>query len=295
GMFIIADSILQEGDEAIVFDPVDFLFRHSTRHAGGVVVEYPVKVIDGKIDLSDLENYITPKTKMIGLCNPHNPLGLLYTKENLQLLLDLAEKHDLYIMNDEIWSNIVYPEKPFLSLLNVDPSKNDRVLSVFGWSKTYCLAGLRIGCVYTTNRQMFDKMIEKSDVMSTAGGVSTLSQIAGMASINYGDDWFREFRNHLTEMRDYGYERLNHMPKLSCTKPEGTYMFYVNIKEYGMNSNEFCEFMKKEVKLALIPGGEKFFGSQSEGYIRICFATSKEILEEGLNRLEKGLELLNNK
>lgn len=119
GMHIIAEAILKDGDEAVVFNPVDFLFRHSMSHAGAKLIEYPVTVINGKFDLSNLESYITPKTKMIGLCNPHNPLGLLYTKEDLQLIYELAEKYDLYIMNDEIWSDIVYSEKAFVSILNI--------------------------------------------------------------------------------------------------------------------------------------------------------------------------------
>jgi aspartate/methionine/tyrosine aminotransferase len=147
GMYIIAQTILRPGDEMIVFDPVDYLFGKSCESAGATPVLCPSLLVNGELDLTHLENYITPRTKMIGLCNPHNPLGKLYNKESLQRLLDLAEKHDLYIMNDEIWSDIVFSGKQFCSILTVDPSKSHRVLSVYGLSKSFSIAGLRAGCI----------------------------------------------------------------------------------------------------------------------------------------------------
>ena len=154
GMYIIAEALLAAGDEAIVFDPVDFLFRKSVEHAGAHPVLFPANVVNGKMDLSQLETYITSKTRMICLCNPHNPLGLLYEKEDLKLILDLAEKYDLWIMNDEIWADIVYPEKPFLSILNVDKTRNHRIFSVYGFSKSFGIAGLRAGCIYAEDRKI---------------------------------------------------------------------------------------------------------------------------------------------
>ena len=105
GMYVIAESVLKPGDEMIVFDPVDYLFRESCLAAGGKPVFFPAKLKDGYIDLSDLESYITPKTRMIGLCNPHNPYGVLYRPEDLEHIMSLCEKYDLYIMNDEIRRN----------------------------------------------------------------------------------------------------------------------------------------------------------------------------------------------
>ena len=102
GMWAIAQAFLQPGDEAIVFDPVDFLFKTSMETAGAKIILYPMKLrADGTIDFSDLEQYITPKTKMLGLCNPHNPLGKVYPMEDLDHILSLSEKYGFYIMNDE--------------------------------------------------------------------------------------------------------------------------------------------------------------------------------------------------
>ena len=184
GMYVIAESVLKPGDEMIVFDPVDYLFRESCLAAGGKPVFFPAKLKDGYIDLSDLESYITPKTRMIGLCNPHNPYGVLYRPEDLEHIMSLCEKYDLYIMNDEIWSDIVFPEEPYRSIYSLGNDRCRRVMSVFGFSKSFGLAGLRIGCVYTTNEALFEKIVENSDMMSTAGGISSISQIAGQACMD---------------------------------------------------------------------------------------------------------------
>lgn len=292
GMYVIAETVLRPGDEMIVFDPVDFLFRESCLAAGGKVVLFPARLKDGYIDLSNLEDYITPCTRMIGLCNPHNPYGVLYRPEDLEHIMALCEKYDLYIMNDEIWSDIVYPEKKFLSIYSLGNERCRRVLSVFGFSKSFGIAGLRAGCVYTTDEKLFEGMVDNSDVMSTAGGIASISQVAGTACMEKGYYWVDQFLEHLKENRDYAVERLNRMPMIKAYKPDATYLLFVDISAFGMKSEEFTDYMKEHVKLAVVSGGEKFFGEGSEGYIRICFATSREILTEGLNRLEKGIAML---
>ncbi len=292
GMYVIAESVLQPGDEMIVFDPVDYLFRESCLAAGGKVVLFPCKLKDGYIDLSQLENYITPKTRMIGLCNPHNPYGVLYRPEDLEHIMALCEKHDLYIMNDEIWSDIVFPEHKFLSIYSLGNARCKRVMSVFGFSKSFGIAGLRAGCVYTTDEALFQKMVDKSAVMTTAGGIASISQVAAMACLDRCYYWVDAFLEHLKGNRDYAVERLNRMPGLKAYAPQATYLLYVDVSSFGMASVDFKQYMKDTVKLAVVPGGEQFFGACSEGYIRICFATSREILTEGLDRLETGIAML---
>ena len=292
GMYVIAQTVLRQGDEMIVFDPVDYLFRESCLAAGGKVVLFPAKLKDGYIDLSELESYITPKTRMIGLCNPHNPYGVVYRPEDLEHIMSLCEKYNLYIMNDEIWSDIVFPEEPFRSIYSLGSKRCRRVMSVFGFSKSFGIAGLRAGCVYTTDEKLFEQIVENSDVMSTAGGIASISQIAGTACMSKCYYWVDAFLEHLKKNRDYAVDRLNQMPMINAYRPHATYLLYVDIRAFGMKSEEFTDYMKEKVKLAVVSGGEKFFGSGSEGYIRICFATSHEILEEGLNRLEKGIDML---
>ena len=293
-MYIIAQSFLKPGDEMIVFDPCDFLFRESCLSAGATPINYKVKLDaeNRKMDLSHLEECITPNTKMLGLCNPHNPYGLVYTKEELDYIMTICEKHDLLIMNDEIWSDIIYPDAEFNSIYCLGNERCSRVLSVFGFSKSFGLAGLRIGCVYMTDPAKFERIVECSDVMSTAGGATSISQVAATAAMNESYYWLDEFRAYLTKNRDYAVDFINQLPHLKAYKPQGTYLLYVDISELHMTGEEFTEYLKKEVNLAIIPGGLKFFGEESEGHVRICIATSMEILKEGLNRLKEGVERL---
>ncbi|ONI39314.1 aspartate aminotransferase [Candidatus Epulonipiscium fishelsonii] len=290
GMYIIAETVLEEGDEVIIFDPVDYLFKQSTLRYKGVPVLFPSKLNEeGRIDLSNLREYVTDKTKMICLCNPHNPLGSLYSKEDLELILDIANENDLYIMNDEIWSDIVYSDGEFISILSLGNERNKKTLSVFGFSKSFGVAGLRVGCIYATDEELFNKIIEKSDVLTTAGGVSSLSQIAGMACVNDSYYWVEEFIKHLEKNRDYAVSRLNNMKGVTCHKPHATYLVFPNIAGTGYTSSEIAECLMKDAKLAIVPGTEKFFGEGANGHIRICLATSMEVLKEGLDRMEHWL------
>lgn len=292
GMNIIGRAVLKPGDEMIVFDPCDFLFREAALSAGAVPVMYPAPLKDGRIDLSDLEKYITPKTRMIGLCNPHNPYGKVYTLEELDHIMSLCEKYDLYIMNDEIWSDIIYPDAEFKSIYALGNDRCSRVLSVFGFSKSFGLAALRIGCIYCTEQSEFDRLVEYSQVLSTVGGASSVSQIAAEAAVTKSYYWVDEFIEHLTENRDFSVEFINNIPHLSTYRPQGTYLLYVDIGELGMSAEKFTGYLRDNFKLSIVSGGHKFFGDQSEGHVRICLATSHAILEEGLKRLERGVASL---
>lgn len=286
GMKVIADAVLQPGDEVIVFDPVDFLFRTSMESAGAKVILFPTNLQSDCVSLEGLEDYITPKTKMLGFCNPHNPMGMLYKKEDLDYLLRLSEKYGFYIMNDEIWSDMIYPECEFTSLLHLGAERNARTLTVYGFSKTFGLAGLRIGCVYTMNQEMYDRVVKASLVDTTIGGIDALSQIAGEAALKYGFPRVDAFRAQIAENRDYALARIEKMPGIKCHKPQATFVLFPDITGTGWDPVDLIDVLKEKYRVALVPGGARFFGPGSEGHIRICLSTSREVLEEGLNRLE---------
>ncbi|NLZ93691.1 MAG: pyridoxal phosphate-dependent aminotransferase [Firmicutes bacterium] len=288
-MSIIAKAFLEPGDEAIVFDPVDFLFKTSMEAAGAKIVLFPMKIKDGRIDFSDLEKYITPKTKMLGLCNPHNPLGMVYPLEDLEYLAELSNKYGFYIMNDEIWSDIVYSDAKFNSIVSLGAEKNQRTLSVYGFSKSFGIAGLRSGCIYCQNPALFEKIVEASEVLSTIGGISSLSQVAGMACLDKCYYWVDEFTAQMQRNRDYALERIGKMPLITCRKPAATFVLFPDVSATGMEPEKLTEFLLEKHKVAIVPGGESFFGPGSAGHIRICLATSHAILKEGLDRIERGL------
>lgn len=289
GMSVIAQAFLKPGDEVIVFDPVDFLFKTSMEAAGAKTILFPTNLKEDRISLEGLEKYITPKTRMLGFCNPHNPMGMLYSKDDLDYLLKLSDKYGFYIMNDEIWSDMIYSGNRFNSLIEFGPERNARTLSVYGFSKSFGIAGLRVGCVYCMNQENYDRIVAASMVDTTIGGISCLSQVAGTACAEKALYRVDEFVKQMEDNRDYALERIAKMPGIKCHKPQATFVIFPDISATGMDPVDLVALLKDKYKVALVPGGARFFGPGSAGHIRICLSTSHEILEEGLNRLEKGL------
>lgn len=284
GMYMVARYVLNPGDEAIIFDPVDFLFKKTVDSVGGNIKLCAVDSKTGDIDFEMLVSLISPKTKLISICNPHNPLGRVYSKEILQKIADIAAAHDLWVMSDEIWSDIVYDKKEFNTYSSVSENAKKKSCTVFGFSKSFGIAGLRIGAVLCNDQELLDDFTEKSMFNSTIEGVSTLSQIAASVAIDKAKPWFNDFLAHLQNNRDLAYSMLSNSDILIPNHPEATFVIFPKINN-GMSSDEFAQHVLKEGKVAIVPGSERWFGKGAEGHVRICFSTSQEILSEGLNRL----------
>ncbi|MCQ9634505.1 pyridoxal phosphate-dependent aminotransferase [Chryseobacterium sp. WG23] len=286
GMFLIASYVLKPGEEAIILDPVDFLFKKSVETAGGKVVLCPVDTVTGAIDFEKMVSLINPKTKLISICNPHNPLGKVYSKETLKKISEIASSHNLWVMSDEIWSDIVYDNKDFHTYSSVSEEAKKKSFTVYGFSKSFGIAGLRIGAVLCNEQEIFEDFVEKSNFNSTIEGVSTLSQIAASVALERAKPWYREFLTHLQHNRDLAFNLLSQSEVLHPNLPEATFVLFPRIKN-GMSSDDFTQYVLNHGKVAIVPGSERWFGKGAEGHIRICFSTSQEILEEGLNRIIK--------
>jgi len=286
GMFLVASYVLKPGDEAIILDPVDFLFKRSVEAAGGTVRLCSVDHTTGEIDFKKLVELITSKTKLISICNPHNPLGKIYSKEVLKKVAEIASAHDLWVMSDEIWSDIIYDNKDFQTYSSASDEASKKSFTVYGFSKTFGIAGLRIGAVLCNDQEILEDFTEKSNFNSTIEGVSTLSQIAGSVALERAKPWYKEFLSHLQHNRDLAFNILNQSEILSPNLPEATFVLFPKIKN-NLTSDEFTRHVLEYGKVAIVPGSERWFGKGAEGHIRICFSTSQEILEEGLNRIIK--------
>lgn len=284
GMFLIAKYVLNPGDEAIILDPVDFLFKKSVETAGGTVKLCPVNTRTGEIDFETLVSLINSKTKLISICNPHNPLGKVYSKEVLKKVSEIASAHDVWVMSDEIWSDIIYDNKDFHTYSSVSEEAKRKSFTVYGFSKSFGIAGLRIGAVLCNDQEVLVDFTEKSGFNSTIEGVSTLSQIAGSVSLEKAKPWYKEFLSHLQQNRDLAFRLLNGSELVTPNLPEATFVLFPKI-ENGMSSDQFVQHVLQHGKVAIVPGSERWFGKGAEGHIRICFSTSQEILEEGINRI----------
>lgn len=284
GMFLIASYVLKPGDEAIILDPVDFLFKKSVETAGGKITLCPVDTTSGEIDFEKLVSLISPKTRLISICNPHNPLGKVYSKEILIKIAEVASAHDLWVMSDEIWSDIIYDNKDFYTYSSVSEKAKKKSFTVYGFSKSFGIAGLRIGAVLCNDQDVLEDFTEKSNFNSTIEGVSTLSQIAASVALEKAKPWYREFLAHLQSNRDLAFSLLSQSEIVTPNLPEATFVLFPKIKN-GMTSDAFAQHVLQQAKVAIVPGSERWFGKGAEGHVRICFSTSREILEEGINRM----------
>jgi aspartate/methionine/tyrosine aminotransferase len=289
GIYNVCKALLNPGDEAIIFDPVDFLFRYAIENVGGVAIPFSIPDGSNDIDFSTLEKLITNRTKLICLCNPLNPTGKVFTKKELFSLASVANKHGLIILSDEIWSDVVYSPNVFTSIASLDDEINNETVIVTGFSKSYGLAGLRVGAVMTSNNILYQKILGASLHNSTINGVSTVSQIAAATAINDCQGWLSQFLQHLSNMRTLCTEAINNIDGFSCIAPEGCYVSFVDIKQTGMSSEELYFYLLQEAKVAVVPGLKKWFGEGAEGYIRISFATSEDILMQAFSNINSAM------
>jgi aspartate/methionine/tyrosine aminotransferase len=292
GIHLVCKTILAKGDEAIIFDPVDFLFKYSIESVQAVAIPFSTPPSQTPIDFSELEHLITPKTKLICLCNPLNPTGKVFTKKELYQLALIAEKYNLIILSDEIWSDIVFNPHEFTSIASLDKAVFNRTITVTGFSKSYGLASMRVGALLMPNIELYARIFAASMHSSTIRGCNVVGQIAATAAFNECGEWLAQFVAHLQMMRDLSIERIIQIPGFSCQKPEGCYVAWIDIRNTGMSSAKVQTLLLTEARVAVVPGLNEWFGSGAEGHIRISFATSAEILHEAFDRIKNTLTSL---
>ena len=287
GMAVVARASLRPGDEVFIQDPVDFILSHTIARAGAVPVGVPVtRATTAEEFIAGMETRLTPRTRMLWLCNPHNPLGVVYTRAWQKSVAEWAIAHRLRILSDEIWSDIVYPPHGHVALASISPEIDRRTVTVHGFSKNFALAGLRVGCVVCADPEWRQQIVDASDAASTVFGVSVLSQVAVIAALRGGRDWLAEFVRYLQGQRDYAAQRLARWPGVTVTPPQGTYVIFPSIRSLGEDAENVCERLLKEAKVALVPGAPRWFGPGATGHLRLCFATSRRILEQAFDRLD---------
>lgn len=289
GIYLTCKTYLSAGDEAIIFDPVDFLFRYSVEAVGATAIAFPTPQSFDAIDFSSLEQYITAKTKMICLCNPLNPTGKVFTQKELKALGEMAVKHDLIILSDEIWSDIIFAPHAFTSIASIDEEIKKRTITITGFSKSYGLAALRVGAVFCPDASSYSRIFAASMHASTVHGCNVTGQIAATAALDECGEWLAAFVAHLQKMRDCCVDGLNDIKGISCMAPQGCYVAFADITGTGKSSAEIQQLLMNEAKVAVVPGLKQWFGNGAEGYIRLSFATSFSILSEGISRIKSTL------
>jgi len=277
------------GDEVILTDPIYGEFNNVMNPLGVKSVYWELEYSEGyKFDSEKLKELIGPRTKAIGVCNPHNPTGRVMTGEELKVIADIAVDHNIKVFSDELWEDIVFDAKKHVTLASLSPEIAERTSTSWGVSKTFGVAGLYFGYICITNKEMMEGFKKYRKCIQR--GSTTLARAAAPIMLDTTLDWWRrEMMKHLHKIRDICLRRLNVMPGTSLPRFEGTYVPLIKF-DYNMSSKEMFEYLLTEAKVALAPGSN--YGSKGEGYQRICIATSENIIEETLNRIETAIEAL---
>lgn len=288
-IYLVIQHFCGQDDECIIMDPVDPWFGLATDAARARRVYWRVDAKTGRFEPDQLRKLITPRTRLITFCNPQNPLGLVMTAEELRAIGELAIEHGLMVMSDEVWGELVYAPHQHVSLASLGPDIARQTVTLYGPSKTFGIPGLRVGSVAMPSAEHTQALMKTAERLGGAQGHTSLAQIA--VETAYRDCWYWRdaFIEHLGAMRDYCVERLNRMPGVSCQVPQATSLLWLNISATGMSSQQFADFLLEKARVAVVPGTEAWFGPGAEGYVRLCFSSSKGILRQALDRMERAL------
>ena len=283
-------AILNEGDEVIIPAPFWLSYSEMVRIAGGVpVIIYTKKENQFMMTKEELEHAYTEKTKAIVLTSPSNPTGQVMSKDDLQMIADFAVEHDLFVLSDEIYEKLIYDEdKQHISIASLGKEIYDRTIVINGVSKSYAMTGWRIG--YTAAPLAVSKLMASLQ-SHMASNPNSIAQAATVAALNGPQDCVAEMLVEFKKRRDYIFEREEAIPMLSALKPQGAFYLFVDVSgTYGKayegetitSAADFASILLDKKYVAVVPCAD--FGMPD--YIRLSYATSMEIIKEGMDRIE---------
>ena len=289
-IYVALQTLLNPGDEVIVPAPYWVTYTESVKMAGGVpVVVSAPESADFKITAQQLEAAVTPKTKLFIINNPSNPTGMLYNEQELRELAAVCVKHDLYIISDEIYCELVYDGKKFTSIAALGDDIKERTIIVNGVSKSYAMTGWRIG--YTASNAEIAEVMANYLSHSTSSP-STISQIAAAEALSGPQEAVYKMRDVFQARRDYIVGRVNAIEGLSCRTPDGAFYIMINIeKMIGKTLGGIVIQNSDDFSLALLESGRvavvSCTGFGCDNFLRLTYAASQENIKEGMDRLEK--------
>jgi cystathionine beta-lyase len=279
-----------EGDNIIVQTPVYPPFFQSTERQNRELLENKLVLKEnGKygFDLEDLKSKINKKTKLLLLCSPHNPVGRVWTKEELTELCELCIKNNIIIFADEIHSDLVFTPNKHISFSSLNQQAKDISVTAIGVGKTFNLAGISMSSVAISNPELKAKFLKVYKQNHLADG-STLSHVAFQSAYTHGKKWLEELKIHLYK----NYEMLKDVCEkypdmLKLTPIEATYLAWIDCRGMNLDDKKLRDFFVKDAKLGLNPG--LAFGTNGSGFMRLNFAVSTEMMQEVVKRLDEAL------
>jgi aspartate aminotransferase len=289
---IAMQTCLNPGEEIIIPEPFYANYNGFACSAGLVVKPILSKIENGFAlpPISEFEKLITEKTKAIAICNPNNPTGYLYSREELEALRDLCLKYDLYLLSDEAYREFCYDGREFISPMHLEGLEN-HVIVLDTVSKRYSACGARLGCLVTKNKQVWQTALKFAQARLSPPGVA---QIAATAAIDTPESYFTQVKEEYTRRRDVLVSGLNAIPGVYCPNPGGA--FYVVAKLPIDHADRFCQWMLEsfsyENKTIMMAPATGFYSTPGTGEneVRLAYVLNEEDLKNALICLEKALE-----
>ena len=272
------------GDEVIISAPYWVSYPEMVKLAGAVPKFVLTSDTSGfKLSPAQLEQAITPKTRMVILNSPSNPTGAVYTRAELAAIVAVAVKHNLYILSDEMYEHLVYDGAKPVCVATLSPEAEARTIIVAGFSKTYSMTGWRLGML-TAPAPIAKACVELQSQMSS--NPNSFAQFGALAALTEKAKTAASLAAMLTAFdrrRKFLHAGLNRIPGVTCLLAEGAFYLFPNISSFGLKDTDFCARLLEQEKVAAVPGSA--FGA--EGYLRLSYATSDEIIKKGVERLTR--------
>ena len=280
-------TLLEKGDEILMFEPAFMGYFGPLRELGVKPVFAPLSEDRGfHPDTKTLGDYVTPKTKAILICSPNNPTGTVLTPEETQGIADVAIKHDLNVIADEIYLHYLYDDNVFTSISSLEGMK-ERTINVMSFSKTFSMTGWRLGYILVPERHL-ERAKQKAGFINAIP--ATFVHAAGAVALREGWDYVDNLRDEYIKRRNYFCDAVDRIKGLSCHRPEGGFYAWVKITETGLGSKKFVERLAEKEKLTVTPGN--VFGGTIDDYIRVALVRPVPMLENAVERLGRFVESL---
>lgn len=289
-VFAVLATILEEGDEILVPDPVWLNYINVPNLLGAKAVTYGLTEETGfQMNLEEVKAKITSKTRAIVIITPNNPTGGVLSEDVLKELAEIAVSNDLMVISDEVYERLVYDGAKHISIASL-PGMKERTFTMNGMSKAYAMDGWRLG--YVAAPEEYILAMNKFHQHNTTCAPNFV-QVAAIAALNEEGDEVKEMVKEYQRRRDYAVKAINEIPGLHCECPKGAFYIFINCKSLNMKSADLSAYLLEEAKIALVPGD--VFGPGGEGYLRMSFANSYENVVEGCAQLKKAVALLQQK
>ncbi|MDP2965423.1 MAG: MalY/PatB family protein [Pelolinea sp.] len=283
GMNWVAQSFLHPGDSLCFHTPVYPPFFHISEYVGVSRIEIPMVVQDNQyqIDFEKFEKTLNSSTKLFVLCNPHNPVGRVFTKPELECINTICLKHNVMICSDEIHCELIFSGHSHIPLASISEEAAQNSITLMAPSKTFNIPGLHFSFAVVPNQKHREQM-EKSR-RGVIGCPSMLANEAARAVYTHSENWLEQLLNYLEGNRDYLMDYLKtHLPEIKVIKPEGSYLAWLDCRELNMQSDPYNFFLYK-AKVALNDG--RSFGENGSGFVRLNFGCPRSILTDALVRM----------